>query len=118
MHRQTILGKVPSKSNQYRINCQGKRGYLYKSSELKQYEQSFKAQCKEYKNANIQGYFTIYIDVYYPSKRADLDNAMKCVLDCLQACNAFPNDNKCCGISAARYVDKELPRIEFSLFEV
>lgn len=118
MHRQTILGKVPSKSNQYRINCNGKRGYMYKSSELKKYELSFSQQCNKYRDANITGYFTIYIDVYYPSKRADLDNAMKCVLDCLQNVRAFPNDNKCCGISAARYVDKENPRIEFSLFEV
>jgi len=118
MHRQTILGKVPSKSNQYRINCNGKRSYMYKAAELKKYEQSFIAQCDKYRNAQIQGYFTIYIDIYYPSKRADLDNALKVVLDCLQTVNAFPNDNKCAGISAARYVDKEQPRIEFSLFRI
>jgi Holliday junction resolvase RusA-like endonuclease len=111
---QTIHGNCPSKSNCYKIGRMG----LYKTAALKKYENDFFIQCNLYRNKNIQGYFEIYVNVYYPSQRSDLDNAMKIILDCLQRVKAIQNDNKCVKIVAQKFLDKDKPRIEFELKEV
>lgn len=64
------------------------------------------------------GYFELYVDVYYPSGRADLDNSLKIILDSLQKAKAIKNDNKCVKIVAQRFIDKKEPRIEFKLVEL
>ena len=109
--RQTISGNCPSKSNCYRISG----NTLIKTDKLKRYEELFFIQCSQYRNANITGYFELYIDVFYPSQRSDLDNCLKVVLDCLQRVKAIPNDNKCVKIVAQKFLDKLNPRIEFSI---
>lgn len=108
---QTIHGNTPSKSNCYRIN--GKM--LYKTAALKKYEEDFFIQCNHYRNANITGYFELHLKVFYPNQRADLDNSLKVVLDCLQRVKAIPNDNKCVKIIAEKYLDIKEPRIEFEI---
>lgn len=115
---QIILGKVPSKSNSYRIINIGGHASLGKTSELTTYEQNFYLQCNRYRNLNIKGLFAITLKVFYPSNRLDLDNSLKIILDCLQKCKAIDNDNKCVRIEAEKYVDKLNPRIEFSLSEM
>lgn len=75
-------------------------------------------QCGKYRNANIQGYFELHIDVYFTTMSHDLDNTLKIVLDCLQAIKAIKNDNRCVKIVAQKFIDKKEPRIEFSLVEV
>lgn len=91
---------------------------MYKSKALSDYEKNFYLQSKVYRNANITGLFEINLKVYYPANRADLDNSLKVVLDCLQKVGAIPNDNKCVKIIAEKYIDKDKPRIEFILNEV
>jgi Holliday junction resolvase RusA-like endonuclease len=108
---QIIYGNPPSKSNCYRIA----RNRLIKSAELRQYETAFILQCLKYRNKNIAEHFELYVDVYYPDARADLDNVFKCMLDCLQKVNAIKNDNKCVKIVAQRFIDKKNPRIEFEI---
>lgn len=110
----TISGKVPSKSNCYRIVKFGKRAGLAKAPELKFYESRFALQIERPTEA-ISDEFSLSVDVYYPSRRADLDNSLKIILDCLQSCGAITNDRNCVEINARRYVDKENPRIEFEL---
>jgi Holliday junction resolvase RusA-like endonuclease len=112
--REVIRGTCPSKSNCYRIGHKG----LFKTEALKSYEKSFYLQCSKYRNANIKGLFEFNIQVFYPSNRADLDNAMKVVLDCLQQVKAIENDNKCVKIIAEKFVDKIDPRIEFEIVEI
>ena len=112
--KQTIMGNPPAKSNCYRI---GHR-HLYKTEGLKDYEKLFDIQCNYYRNKNIEGYFEFYIDVFYPSRKSDLDNSLKCILDCLQDVKAIKNDNKCVKIVAQRFLDKEKPRIEFTIIEI
>jgi Holliday junction resolvase RusA-like endonuclease len=115
MKKQIIYGNTPSKSNCYRIGGE----MLYKTPALKKYENSFFMQLSgDLRNKLITGYFEIHIDVYYPSGRADLDNSLKIVLDCLQKAQAIKNDNKCCKIVAQRFIDKKEPRIEFFLKEI
>lgn len=113
--KQIIQGVCPSKSNLYRVDP---KGSMYKTKALTAYENAFFIQCNHYRDKNIQGYFEIHIDVYYPHQKSDLDNAMKVVLDCLQMCKAIKNDNKCVKIVANKFLDKKEPRIEFEIKEV
>ena len=123
MKKQIIYGNTPSKSNCYRIVTIGKglkrHSSLAKTKALKEYENSFFMQLSgELRDKDINNFFELEIDVYYPSMRSDLDNSLKCVLDCLQKTKTIRNDNKCVKIIARRFVDKKEPRIEFILNEL
>lgn len=119
----TIIGNVPSKSNCYKViklvkRINGTSNYrcsLGKQAHLKAYEKSFLSQMLDYKYELIEDEFKFVIDVYYDSRRPDLDNSLKVVLDCLQKANAIKNDNKCLEIVARKHLDKLNPRIEFSI---
>ena len=116
---QTILGNTPSKSNSYKVITINGHASLAKTTALKEYEDKFYIQCNQYRNAGIMGYFELYLKVFYPSERSDLDNSLKIILDCLQhKCRAIKNDNKCVKIVAEKFLDKNNPRIEFVLNEI
>lgn len=117
-HEQVILGSVPSKSNQYKITTIAGHASLGKTKTMKEYEKKFYLQCGAYRNKNIQGFFELYVDVYFQSNQPDLDNSLKGLLDCLQTVNAIKNDRNCVKIVANKYIDKMNPRIEFTLKEV
>lgn len=111
----TILGQVPSKSNGYKIGNK----MMYKSKALIDYENSFYLQCMEYRDKNIEGFFELYLDVYFQSNRSDIDGCLKVILDTLQKrVKAFVNDNKCLYLEVRKGVDKNNPRIEFEIKEV
>ena len=118
----TIKGNCPSKSNCYKIIKLGfgknAKCSLCKQSSLKTYENSFTAQMSVYDYKLIEGNFKFEIDVYYDSRRPDLDNSLKSTLDCLQKCKAIKNDNRCLEIIARKHLDKENPRIEFTITEL
>ena len=113
----TILGKIPSKSNCYKVITLGGHGSLAKTKALKEYERKFFLQCTE-RERNIQGFFKLRIDVYLESQRQDLDNPLKTFLDCLQQCHVIKNDNTCIEIIARKFIDKVNPRVEYELEEV
>jgi Holliday junction resolvase RusA-like endonuclease len=101
-----IRGNTPSKSNCYKIITMGSG-----IKRLKQYEDDFYIQLPpKLRNLDISGYFKFEIDVFYPSQRADLDNSLKVVLDCLQKTKTIRNDNKCVEIIARKALDKADPR--------
>ena len=114
----TILGQMPSKSNCYRIIKVAGHGQLAKNDTLKNYENSFYLQVGEYRNLNIQGFFEIYVRVYYTTKSPDLDNSLKGLLDCLQQTKTIKNDNQCVKIVAEKFIDKVNPRVEFRIVEI
>jgi Holliday junction resolvase RusA-like endonuclease len=116
-HEVVIYGSIPSKSNQYKIITLNGHGSLAKTSAMKEFEKKFYLQCG-YRNRNIQGFFELYADVYFQSNQPDLDNSLKGLLDCLQSCNAIKNDRNCVKIVANKYIDKNNPRIEFTVKEV
>lgn len=118
MEFETILGNAPSKSNCYRIITLNGHGSLAKTKALKDYEEKFLWQCSKYRDANIEVPFEFYINVYYPSKRSDLDNSLKVVLDSLQRVKAIKNDNNCAKIVAQKFIDKDNPRIEFAIVPI
>lgn len=113
-----IKGTVPSKSNSYRIIKLGKHASLAKTSAMKKYEESFLWQVGSCRDANIEGVFEFYIDVYFPSKRSDLDGCLKATLDCLQKAKVIKNDNNCSLIHARKFIDKENPRVEFKIVTI
>ena len=115
---QTIYGKVPSKSNCYKIITLNGHGSLAKTPALKLYEKSFYLQCNQYRNKSIKGLFELNLSVFNESQRPDLDNSFKVILDMLAACKAIENDRNCIKITAQKFVDKKNPRIEFELIEV
>lgn len=110
---ETIFGSCPSKSNSYKI---GKHG-MYKSKSLTDYEKKFFIQCKS-RGRKVDGYFEFEMNVFYPSERADLDNSLKIVLDCLQKYYVIVNDNKCISIRCKKFLDKANPRIELKVIPV
>lgn len=113
----TIRGKVPSKSNCYRIVTIRGHGGLSKTSALREYEKSFYLQCI-YRERMMKELFEIRLKVFYENMRPDLDNCLKIILDCLQDCKAIKNDRQCIRIVAEKFIDKADPRIEFELVEV
>lgn len=117
-HEQVIYGHVPSKSNQYEIIKINGRSSMKKSNSMHKFEESFYLQCGRYRNLNISSFFELYVDVYFQSNQPDLDNSLKGLLDCLQACKAIKNDRYCVKIVANKFVDKNNPRIEFTITEV
>ena len=108
-----IRGNCPSKSNCYKVIRLGNRCGLGKQKKLESYENSFKIQMLDYKYDIIESEFKFVIDVYYDSRRPDLDNSLKVVLDCLQKAEVIKNDNKCLEIVARKHLDKVDPRVEF-----
>ena len=108
-----IKGNCPSKSNCYKVIRLGNRCGLGKQKKLISYENSFKTQMLNYKYNLIESNFKFVIDVYYDSRRPDLDNSLKVVLDCLQKAEVIKNDNKCLEIVAKKHLDKIDPRVEF-----
>lgn len=115
---QVIIGKCPSKSNCYKIITLGKHASLAKTKVLSDYEKSFYLQCNYYRNKEINGLFELHLRVYNESNRADLDNALKIILDCLQKVKAIKNDNNCVKIIAEKFIDKNNPRIEFKIIAI
>ena len=115
---QIINGKVPSKSNSYKVITLGGHGSIAKQEGLRAYEKSFYLQCNKYRNANINGLFELHLNVFYENQRPDLDNCFKIVLDCLQGCRAIKNDRNCVKIIAEKFIDKNNPRIEFEIKEI
>ena len=113
-----ITGNTPSKSNSYKVIRLGNRCGLGKQKKLYDYEKSFLSQMQQYNYKLIEGNFKFIIDVFYDSRRPDLDNSLKVVLDCLQKAKAIKNDNKAMEINAYKHLDKEKPRIEFSIVEL
>ena len=121
-HEQVIYSQPPSKANQYKIITvvtNGKKhGSLSKTDAMHKYEHDFYLQCGAYRNKKISGFFELYVDVYFHSNQPDLDNSLKVILDCLQGCKAIKNDRNCVKIVANKFVDRNTPRIEFTIVEV
>ena len=113
----TILGHVPSKSNCYKIITVAGHASLAKQKPLKEYENGFYLQCP-WRGAMITGYFSIEVKVFHENNRPDLDNSLKIILDCLQACKVIKNDRQCTEIHAYKFVDTNHPRVEITIKEI
>ncbi len=118
MIKGVVLGQCPSKSNSYKIIKIGKKYSLGKTKKLREYENSFILQTIKLRNLLISKEFRFEVNIYYDSKRPDLDNSFKAILDCLQKIKCVKNDNLCVEVIGRKYKDKNNPRIEFSIVEL
>jgi Holliday junction resolvase RusA-like endonuclease len=116
--KQVIHGKVPSKSNCYKVVTLNGHGSMAKQQALKDYEKSFYLQCNQYRGKMINTLFELCLNVFYENQRPDLDNCFKTVLDCLQSCKAIKNDRNCVKIISEKFIDKVNPRIEFEIIPI
>lgn len=114
-YKAIIKGNAPSKPNCMKIGYLAGHPKLVKTKALVSYEESFIWQSGKLRDLNINEPFEFYIDVYYPSKRSDLDNVLKLQLDVLQRIKCIKNDNNCCLIHARKFIDKENPRVEITI---
>ena len=118
MDTEIILGQVVAKANNYMaVPAKDGEKRIIKNDKVRSYEASFKAQCKVYKGRNIDKPFVLYIAVYFRDERADLDNSLKTILDCLQMCDAITDDNLCYKIVAEKRIDTKQPRVQFGIIE-
>lgn len=114
-YKAIIYGTPVSKSNGYRIATINGHPGIIKTKAMYAYEESFLWQVGSMRGANISIPFEFYLDVYFPSKRSDLDGSFKGILDCLQKAKVITNDNNCMLIHARKFIDKVNPRIEFRI---
>ncbi len=113
----TILGQPPSKSNSYRVGKVAGHGMLYKSKELKKYEEHFQIQIpSKYRGVKIEGDLCVSIICFFSSRRPDLDNAAKALLDCLQNGGVIKNDRSFIEVHLYKKLDKDNPRAIISIY--
>lgn len=62
----------------------------------------------------LTGPVAVFVDVYRPRRRGDLDNILKATLDALNGV-AYRDDEQVVEIHAHRYEDKRAPRLEVSV---
>jgi len=62
----------------------------------------------------LVGPVAVFLDVYRPRRRGDLDNILKATIDALQGL-AYRDDDQVEQITAQRYEDKRAPRVEVSV---
>ena len=115
--RQTVYGQPPSKSNEKKLVVIRGHAAVAKTKATKEYEQSFFMQCS-LRKLNISARFKLTVDVFFKSDQPDLDNSLKIILDCLQACGTIKNDLLCAEIHARKLIDRLNPRIEFEIEEL
>ena len=105
----TILGQPPSKSNCYGVRRIGNRAGMYKKKPIKDYEKSFLEQVPlKYRGINIEYEMSVELHCYYDSRRPDIDNSAKVILDCLQSAGVIKNDNKVYRLLMTKNVDKNI----------
>lgn len=115
----TIHGDVPSKSNSYKIITLRYRdgrtiSRLGKTSKLTEYERTFSLQCRG-KGLHISEPFACEIDVFFGNRQKDIDNASKCILDCLTQNGVIKDDVLCTELILHKHIDRKRPRVNIRL---
>lgn len=81
---------------------------------------AFKERCAflaaaQHQGEPLEGDVGIYVGFYFESRRGDLDNKIKPLLDALQG-TCYGNDRQITRIVAERRIDKDNPRCEVQVF--
>ena len=106
LFRYEIDGEPASKANSRRIVMRGKKLASIKSAKALNYSDTFRAQLPLYPMPYI-GDVKIEIDVWYASRRPDLDISL--ILDLLQG-HAYVNDRQVKEQHARWHLDPDRPR--------
>lgn len=114
----TIQGEPCSKANSRRAVTVGGKGRFIKSKKALSYVNSAKWQLQQMvilghlPKAPIEGDVTVTIDIWYASRRPDLDESV--ILDVLQGF-AYLNDRQIKAKHVFWHLDREMPRARISV---
>ena len=105
----TILGEPASKANSRRIVQVGGSPRVIKSKKALSYARSFAAQCPLKSSLLDEDGSTVLVvlDIYYASRRPDLDESL--ILDLLQE-RAYKNDRSVKARITRWHLDRDNPR--------
>lgn len=106
LFRYEIEGEPASKANSRRIVMRGKRPASIKSAKALNYSDTFRAQLPP-DPVPYEGDVKMEVDVWYASRRPDLDISL--ILDLLQG-HAYVNDRQVREQHARWHLDPERPR--------
>ena len=107
-----VLPIPPSANHRYRMT---RKGSVVLTEEARTYVAIVQSICIQQEMLPLAGELSITIDVYARDRRTDTDNYLKSPLDALQG-YAYRNDSQIKRICITRYVDKQNPRLEVSVF--
>ena len=102
---------TPPSANRYWRMVQGR---MVRSREANDYKAYAGLICNTAGMEPLDGNVALYVDVYRPAKRGDLDNFLKVLGDSLQG-YAYHNDAQIVEIHARRYDDPRNPRVEITV---
>ena len=105
-----VLPYPPTVNHMYRRA----RGHLALTPEALAFRHAVRMIAMAQAVTPIIGPVAVFLDVYRPRRRGDLDNLLKATLDALNGV-AYRDDNQVEQITAVRYDDKRAPRVEVSV---
>ena len=106
-----VLPYPPTVNHMYRRA----RGHLALTPEALAFRHAVRMIAMAQAVTPITGPVAVFLDVYRPRRRGDLDNILKATLDALGNGIAYRDDDQVEQITAVRYDDKRAPRIEVSV---
>lgn len=108
------LDYPPSANRYWRSNGAGR---VYKSEEARNYIDDVYFQASRQKVRRLGGTVCVALHLYRPSRRGDLDNRLKVMLDALQGI-AYENDSQIEELHVFRHLDRKRPRVELQIWEI
>ena len=125
----TIIGELASKSNSRRIVNWGKHPSIIKSDKALQYEYNSISQLKVQLGSleTFETYIKMDVDIYYSSKRPDLDVAL--LMDVMQRRidkktgivifrGVYKNDRQIAICNSKKHIDRNNPRVVVRITEL
>ena len=101
----------PSTNQLTRYVVRGGSARALKSERARNYAKDCEWWLRKQRPVKLDGPLEVTIEAYFPSRRGDVDNRIKAVLDVLQG-HAFANDSQVERLSITRHIDKKDPHVE------
>lgn len=115
----TIMGETCSKSNSRRLVNRGGKPMFIKSQKALDYEANALVQLKLHKNRykwqTIEGPCVLEAEIYYASRRPDLDVSL--LQDVLEKGGVYKNDRQIVELHLFKHLDKNNPRSVVTVYE-
>ena len=102
-----IFGEPASKANSRRIVRRGRRLLSIKSEKALSYADHFRVQAAELDLAPLEGDVCVIMDIFYASRRPDLDESL--ILDLMQGVS-YANDRQVKEKHIHWHLDRDCPR--------
>ena len=111
----TIFGQLPSLKNRRRLipGKGNRRPMIIKSKDAMDYEQAFLMAIPQRMRVGYDGPVSVKVRVWYQSRRSDLSTEL--LLDLLQKSGIILNDRQVHHIESFKGLDKESPRLHFTV---